>query len=149
MLHYDKEPIGDYNYPNDPGNDVPVKVNGQDVVDDFLITGGKEGQKVVINVATSGGAPHLVDGQGFSLYTPGFGDCNDDQCLKEWRPMVFTGGAAPGPGVTGLVSVRGLGDGTRQTTYNGLPLYYYIGDFKPGDTNGHLQEEGRWLLASP
>jgi predicted lipoprotein with Yx(FWY)xxD motif len=51
--------------------------------------------------------------------------------------------------VTGLVSVRGLGDGTRQTTYNGLPLYYYIGDFKPGDINGHLQEEGRWLLASP
>jgi predicted lipoprotein with Yx(FWY)xxD motif len=149
MLHYDRDPIGDYNYPNEPGNDVPAKVNGQDVVDDFLVTGGLNGQKVVINVGNASGTPVLVDGQGFSLYFPSFDDCTDDQCLKEWRPLVATGGTVPGTGVTGLVSVRGLGDGTRQITYNGLPLYYYIGDFKPGDTNGYLQEDGRWVLATP
>lgn len=165
MLHYDREPIGDYNY--NPGDDEPVLVEDGDnvvtdhdhVVDDFLVTGGEAGQPVVLKVATvklSSGRETsvLVDGQGFSLYIPTSGDCFDAECLKVWRPLLSTGGLEPGDGVNGLVSVRPLGDGNRQVTYGGLPLYYYVGDafngdVKPGDTNGHLQEGGRWVLVQP
>jgi len=156
MLHYDREPLGKYDYPQDPGNDEPVLLeNGDHVVDDFLVTGGKDGQPVVLKVATvrdSSGRETslLVDGQGFSLYKLVSGDCNDE-CLNVWRPLLATGGLEPQDGVNRLdVSVRG-----GQATYQGAPLYYYIGDsehigdVRPGDTNGHLQEGGLWVLVQP
>jgi predicted lipoprotein with Yx(FWY)xxD motif len=150
MLHYDREPIGEYDYPTAPSNDEPALVNGEHVVDDFLVTGGEAGQKVILNVASSNGVSYLVDAQGFSLYTPIFGDCTDAECLKIWRPMISTGGAVPGTGVNGQnISVQGRGDGSRQVTYAGLALYYFVGDGKQGDTNGHLQDEGRWVLVQP
>jgi hypothetical protein len=42
-------------------------------------------------------------------------------------------------------------DGTRQVTYAGHPLYYYVGDTKPGEANGQgLTDFGaRWSLVTP
>jgi predicted lipoprotein with Yx(FWY)xxD motif len=41
--------------------------------------------------------------------------------------------------------------GVRQVTYNGHPLYYYVGDSKPGSTRGqHLNEFGAlWYVLGP
>jgi hypothetical protein len=42
-------------------------------------------------------------------------------------------------------------DGHNQVTYAGHPLYYYVGDTKPGDTNGQgLDDFGAkwWLLTA-
>ena len=41
--------------------------------------------------------------------------------------------------------------GARQVTYNGHPLYYYVGDSKPGSTRGqHLNEFGAlWYVLGP
>jgi predicted lipoprotein with Yx(FWY)xxD motif len=64
--------------------------------------------------------------------------------------MLATGEPEFGAGVNGeKFSVVGLGDGNRQVRYGGLPLYYYLKDYKPGDTNGHLAEGGAWVLAAP
>jgi predicted lipoprotein with Yx(FWY)xxD motif len=42
-------------------------------------------------------------------------------------------------------------NGTRQVTYNRHPLYYYVGDQKPGDTRGQgLNQFGAlWYVLSP
>ena len=41
--------------------------------------------------------------------------------------------------------------GARQVTYNGHPLYYYVGDSKPGSTRGqHLSQFGAlWYVLGP
>ena len=41
-----------------------------------------------------------------------------------------------------------LADGTKIVTYNGMPLYYWVKDMKPGDTTG--QGVGSvWYVVSP
>src|SRR5581483_4172348 len=83
----------------------------------------------------------LVDKTGRTLYA--FGHDKKDksrcsgQCAGFWPPV-----AAPKhPTVASGISKSKLktikrGDGTKQLSYNGHPLYRYSGDAKPGDTNG-------------
>ncbi|HWB23275.1 MAG TPA: hypothetical protein VG652_10345 [Gaiellaceae bacterium] len=83
----------------------------------------------------------LVTKQGMTLYhmkseTNGRINCTGT-CAKLWPPLTLGGGAKllAGPGV----SASKLGtlkrpDGKVQVTYNGLPLYRYSHDVKPGDT---------------
>jgi len=84
----------------------------------------------------------LADSQGMTLYmftkdTPGVTNCYD-QCAVNWPPLLVGAGEAPvaGAGVTGLLGVTERTDGTRQVTYNDMPLYYFVNDNNPGDTNG-------------
>jgi secreted repeat protein with Y-X4-D motif len=62
---------------------------------------------------------------------------------------------AAGPAVRGALGAR-LGttrrtDGKLEVTYNGHPLYRYVGDAKPGDTKGQdLNQFGDgWYVLSP
>lgn len=147
MLHVDKGQLGVYEFP-DPAIDVPVLVNGAELIDEFNITGGLAGQDVPINISSSGDTPYLVDGQGYSLYTLSLGECAGD-CLKEWLPLLVTGKLVAGDGVVEQkLGIAALGDGSRQVTYGNLPLFYYIGDSRPGDTNGHGLD-GQWFLGRP
>lgn len=60
-------------------------------------------------------------------------------CLANWPALTIAGGDTPtgGPGVTGtLGTITRTDNGARQVTYNGLPLYFFINDKVPGDTNG-------------
>lgn len=52
------------------------------------------------------------------------------QCIRVWPPALV--GEEPGPGF-GAITREG---GARQLTYEGKPLYHYIGDRHPGDANG-------------
>jgi predicted lipoprotein with Yx(FWY)xxD motif len=147
MLHIDEGTLFEYEFP-DPRLDLPVQVDGHDLVDPFMVTGGLLGQAVVINLFSSGGASYLVDGLGFSLYTPAIGECTAE-CLNDWLPLIVTGEVVTGEGLNKQkLGIIGLGDGTKQVTFGGLPLYYYLGDFKPGDTNGQGLD-GLWFLAQP
>ena len=71
---------------------------------------------------------------------------------------------APGPSTTSRRAIRAgkgveqhlLGtvkrkDGRRQVTYDGWPLYYYVGDTSPGAISCQNVSEygGLWLVVSP
>jgi predicted lipoprotein with Yx(FWY)xxD motif len=66
----------------------------------------------------------------------------------------FTGAVTPqakgGAVAADIGTVAGPG-GTRQVTYNGHPLYYYVGDHQPGSTAGQgLNQFGAlWYVLSP
>jgi predicted lipoprotein with Yx(FWY)xxD motif len=48
-----------------------------------------------------------------------------------------TGTPSAGPGVTGKLGTINRTDGTKQATYDGHPLYAYIGDSAPGTASGN------------
>jgi predicted lipoprotein with Yx(FWY)xxD motif len=93
------------------------------------------------------------DGKTLYLYSPDT-EANKstcvDACAANWPPLTATGGTAPaaGPGVTGTLATFARPDGSMQVSYNGKPLYYFIKDAKPGDTNGE-GVAGKWTVAKP
>lgn len=60
--------------------------------------------------------------------------CNGT-CAHYWPPV--KGPAKAGPGVTGKLGTIKRSDGSTQATYNGRPLYTYIGDTRPGQAAGN------------
>jgi predicted lipoprotein with Yx(FWY)xxD motif len=99
----------------------------------------------------------LVDGRGRTLYLfeadkPNMSTCAS-ACQSVW-PAVPANGKKPI--AQGGVAAAKLGtaktpDGTSIVTYNGHPLYNYVGDPKAGDTNGEgLNDFGaKWYAVTP
>ena len=92
-----------------------------------------------LKTAKIGGVTVLTSAGGFTLYwfapdTPAKSNCNSS-CVTFWPPV--KGPAAPGPGITGKLSTITRSDGTAQATYNGHPLYTYVGDSAPGQAKGN------------
>jgi predicted lipoprotein with Yx(FWY)xxD motif len=55
-------------------------------------------------------------------------------CTSYWPPV--KGPATAGPGVTGKLATITRSGGSVQATYDGHPLYTYVGDGAPGQANG-------------
>jgi predicted lipoprotein with Yx(FWY)xxD motif len=95
----------------------------------------------------------LVDSQGMTLYlytkdTPNASNCYGG-CASYWPPLLTTGSPVAGSGVTAsMLGTTGRTDGTTQVTYNGWPLYYYIGDKAAGDTTGE-DVQNIWFVITP
>jgi predicted lipoprotein with Yx(FWY)xxD motif len=92
-----------------------------------------------LDTAKIGGVTVLTSAKGFTLYwfapdTPSKSNCNGG-CAAYWPPV--TGTPAAGPGVPGKLGTIKRSDGTMQATYNGHPLYTYIGDTAPGQAHGN------------
>src|SRR6185437_10212120 len=88
---------------------------------------------------TIGGVRVLTNAKGFTLYwfapdTPGKSNCNGS-CAAYWPPVI--GKPPAGPGVTGRIGTITRSDGKTQATYNGHPLYTYVGDTSPGQASGN------------
>ena len=86
-----------------------------------------------------GGVAVVTNAQGFTLYwfapdTPTTSNCNGT-CAAYWPPV--TGHPSAGPGVTGTLGTIRRSDGSTQATYDGHPLYTYIGDTAPGQASGN------------
>jgi predicted lipoprotein with Yx(FWY)xxD motif len=81
----------------------------------------------------------LTNAKGFTLYsfapdTPASSKCYGS-CAVYWPPV--TGTTAAGQGLPGKVTTITRTDGSHQLTYNGHPLYTYIGDSAPGQARGN------------
>jgi predicted lipoprotein with Yx(FWY)xxD motif len=88
---------------------------------------------------TIGGTTVLTNSAGFTLYsfapdTSTTSNCNG-QCATYWPPV--KGPETAGSGVTGTLGTITRSDGTVQATYDGHPLYTYVGDKAPGDNKGN------------
>jgi len=98
----------------------------------------------------------LVDGQGRTVYVFA-NDKNSmstcaDACAANW-PFVPAPASLPKslPGVTGTVGTTTRADGNRQLTITGHPVYTFVGDSTPGQTNGQgvNLNGGVWTVVSP
>jgi predicted lipoprotein with Yx(FWY)xxD motif len=73
-------------------------------------------------------------------------------CATAWPPLLATGKPTAGTGLTaskvGTITRSGR---ERQVTYNGHPLYLFIGDKKPGDVHGQgvTAFGAAWFALSP
>jgi predicted lipoprotein with Yx(FWY)xxD motif len=86
-----------------------------------------------------GGVTVLTNSAGRTLYwfapdTPTKSACNGS-CAVYWPPV--RGPLSAAAGVPGQLSTIKRADGTTQETYDGHPLYTYVGDSGPGQEHGN------------
>jgi predicted lipoprotein with Yx(FWY)xxD motif len=96
----------------------------------------------------------LTDSAGYSLYalsteSKGKLHCTSSSCLGNWPPLLVakTAMITAGSGVKGKISHVTRGS-KWQVTYNGWPVYTFIGDSGPGKSNGEkiFAFGGTWYL---
>jgi len=98
----------------------------------------------------------LFDGRGFVLYAftrdpRGTSVCRG-ACARAWPPyLVKTRPRAGGGAAARLLGTTKRQDGSLQVTYAGRPLYYYVGDRRPGQILCQNVSEfgGLWLVVRP
>jgi predicted lipoprotein with Yx(FWY)xxD motif len=107
-----------------------------------------------LSVQTKEGVgPYLADAKGMTLYTfkkdsAGKSACEGD-CLTKWP--IFYGKKFKAPNG---VDKKDFGviiredNKKKQTTFRGMPLYYFFKDVKAGDTNGN-GINNVWSVADP
>jgi predicted lipoprotein with Yx(FWY)xxD motif len=97
----------------------------------------------------------LVTATGMTLYT--FAPDKPDKstcyatCAKYWPPLLVPKGDHPAArmgGVPGTFAATRRTDGTQQLTYDGAPLYTFLGDQKAGEMNGQgsTASHGYWWV---
>ena len=91
----------------------------------------------------------LTDARGMTLYTfkkdaPGASHCAGE-CLVKWPAYAGQGGMGVDAKDLGSITRE---DGTKQTTYKAMPLYYFAADKAAGDTKGQGVKDV-WTVATP
>ncbi|MEL7373687.1 MAG: hypothetical protein AAGJ36_04430, partial [Pseudomonadota bacterium] len=71
----------------------------------------------------------------------GDSDCNGG-CAATWPPLYAEADDTP----LGAWNIIDRSDGSRQWTYRGDPVYFFVGDASPEDVNGVY---GTWFALSP
>jgi predicted lipoprotein with Yx(FWY)xxD motif len=110
---------------------------------------------VITTHAGSAGA-FLTDGSGRAVYLWAKDGMNmsacSGACAAAWPPVPATGTltATGGAKASDLGTITRPG-GTRQATYDGHPLYYFVGDSAAGQTNGQGSDNfgAKWWLVAP
>ena len=113
------------------------------------VAAGAEPGVATVKVQSSRFGPILFDGRGFVLYAftrdpRGMSKCAG-ACAVAWPPYRAKGALRAGKGARASKISR-----TRsgQVTYAGRPLYYYVGDRRPGQIlcQDVFEFGGRWLV---
>ena len=114
-----------------------------------------DGRPASVGVASTGLGDVLVDRQGHTLYLfardSGTRSACVGACAVNWPPLRVRGTPLVGTGAKASdVGTTARADGIRQLTYNGHPLYTFVNDKKPGDTNGEGINAfgGSWFAVS-
>jgi predicted lipoprotein with Yx(FWY)xxD motif len=114
-----------------------------------------DGRPATVGVASTGLGDVLVDRQGRTLYLfardSGTVSACTGACAVNWPPLRVRGVPLVGSGATPSdVGRTARADGFSQLTYNGHPLYTFVNDKKPGDTNGEGINAfgGSWFAVS-
>lgn len=96
----------------------------------------------------------LTDNAGKTLYTFKNDVANSGKSVVSgntavvWPPFTLASGEPVKPQeIGGALALITREDGSKQVTYNGMPLYYYNKDVNPGDTNGQ-GVGGVWFAAT-
>jgi len=93
----------------------------------------------------------LTNAQGMTLYyrsnDTATSVCSSG-CAQTWPPLLSTGSGTPASSsaLPGTLSVATNANGS-QVEYQGHPLYTYVSDTAPGQTNGE-NVEGIWFVAT-
>ena len=92
-----------------------------------------------LKTTTIDGTQVVTNSAGMTLYwfvldTSTKSNCTGT-CASYWPPVA--GPATAGSGVTGTLGVITRSGGTMQATYDGHPLYTYVGDTAPGQNKGN------------
>jgi predicted lipoprotein with Yx(FWY)xxD motif len=98
----------------------------------------------------------IVDSKGRTLYlfekdTSRRSACSG-QCAQFWPPLLTHGAPVARAGVKqSLLGRIKRANGSQQVTYAGHPLYLYVGDSRPGQTNGEGSQEfgAGWDVLAP
>ncbi len=101
----------------------------------------------------------LTDARGRTLYLLEEDRSGESRCLQMcaviWPPFLGSAGSPPSAGDSlvraALIGTRPRAGGGVQVTYNGHPLYYYLGDREAGEALGHHVEDswGEWAAVTP
>lgn len=120
----------------------------------FLVLSGTAlGMHHIVKVAKGkDGSSYLVDASGIALYTfkkdtQGKSACTGD-CVMKWPPYHREKIDASGDLKASDFATITREDGKKQSTYKGMPLYYFADDQAPGETKGQ-GFKGVWFLAKP
>jgi predicted lipoprotein with Yx(FWY)xxD motif len=119
-------------------------------------SGGGSGASIVSAAQVGDLGTILVTAEGLTLY-----DFHKDQggksacygaCAGAWPPLLTDGQPrVEGSAQAGMLGTTKRKDGTVQVTYNGWPLYTYVGDRAPGDATGNDidQFSAEWYALQP
>jgi predicted lipoprotein with Yx(FWY)xxD motif len=94
-----------------------------------------------ITLANSALGKILVNSKGQTLYLfqadKGSASTCDGACASAWPPVITNGAPIASAGVSSAkLGTTRRSDGTTEVTYNGHPLYTFVGDSSPGETAG-------------
>jgi predicted lipoprotein with Yx(FWY)xxD motif len=113
----------------------------------------KRSTGVTLQVRASRFGKILFDGRGFVLYAFTRDSKNKSNCYgacaKAWPVYYSKAALRAGSGVKqSLLGTTRRSDGRRQVTYAGRPLYYYVGDTRPGliTCQNVFEYGGLWLV---
>jgi predicted lipoprotein with Yx(FWY)xxD motif len=122
------------------GNHAPAQTaSGQPPVSPSAAMGGSGAQIETRSIPGVGTV--LVNSEGLTLYHLPTDSSTKTTCTggcaQVWPPALTTSGNPPSsPGVVGQFGTLTRPDAGVQITFNGMPLYTYIGDSQPGQDNG-------------
>lgn len=116
---------------------------------------GSNASMVTITTRKTSKGTVLANGQGRTIYwfakdTPTTSNCSGT-CASYWPPVIGTPTAAAGTSLPMGFGTIKRSDGQLQATYDGHPLYTYMGDSAAGQVtgNGTNLSGGLWWAMTP